>query len=68
MTSYYRWETRQIECPEEECRTNLLLTWDDSGARPLLRGVHCDNPRLRDLDNWECRWSCWDRIAPEQET
>jgi hypothetical protein len=42
-----------------------LIQWDDSGATPAVSGVRCNHPRLRDLDNWECQWSCWQEIAEQ---
>jgi hypothetical protein len=65
MSAGYRWQTCQVTCPEEGCAATLLVQWDDSGAEPLLTGIRCDHPRLRDLDNWECGWSCWAEIAAQ---
>jgi hypothetical protein len=65
MAAYYRWERRQVVCPEENCQASLLIQWDDSGATPAVSGVRCSHPRLRDLDNWECQWSCWQEIAEQ---
>lgn len=63
MAIQYRWERREIQCPEAERATSLLLTWSEEDERTALCSVSCDNPRLRDLDNWECHWSCWEQIA-----
>jgi hypothetical protein len=65
MAASYRWETRQVTCPEEGCPATLLVQWHDTETVSLLNGIHCDHPRLRDLDNWECRWSCWQEIADQ---
>lgn len=63
MAIQYRWERRQVQCPEEDRVSSLLLTWSEEDQRAVLCSVSCDNPRLRDLDNWECRWSCWEQIV-----
>jgi hypothetical protein len=64
MAEYYRWEMRQVTCPEEGCPAGLLLQWHYAGeAAPVLDGVECDHPRLKDLDNWECGWACWEKLA-----
>jgi hypothetical protein len=59
------WETRQMKCPEEGRMANLLIEWRDEEGKTVLKSLGCDNPRLRDLDNWECQWSCWEKIAGE---
>jgi hypothetical protein len=61
------WEVRQRRCADAECVANLLLEWRDLQGRSVLTGVSCDNPRLRDLDNWDCSGSCWEEIADEAE-
>lgn len=60
-------ETRQVKCPEEDRMASLLLEWHDEKGKQVLNSVVCDNPRLRDLDNWECEWSCWEKVAAEQK-
>ncbi len=63
MTRKSNWENREIECPEEKQTANILLEWQTEKGSKVLQGVCCDNPKLRDLDNWECKWSCWEKIA-----
>jgi hypothetical protein len=60
-----RWQTLQVTCPEEGCSATLLVEWDESGAEPVVSGIHCDHPRLKDLDNWSCGWSCWGEVAAQ---
>jgi hypothetical protein len=62
-----RYESRTIRCPEVDRTARLFIAWrvDESGA--TLRGVQCDNPRLSDLDNWNCGWSCLEGITPATE-
>ena len=67
MAANYRWETRQIRCPEAERRVGLLLAWEDIDERAVLCSVHCDNSSFRTLNNWECQWTCWDSLAGESE-
>ncbi len=67
MATQIRWETRQIQCLEQELCANLLIQWRDTESGTVLHSVSCDNPRLKDLDNWECRWSCWEQVASEGE-
>lgn len=57
-----RWEEKQVRCPEGKHTANLLIEWSQEGGQPVLKGISCDNPRLSDLDNWDCRWSCWEKI------
>jgi hypothetical protein len=68
MLKNARREMRQIECPEEKRTANVYLEWEDSWDKPMLNGICCDNPRLRDIDNWECEWSCWEQITGEEES
>jgi hypothetical protein len=59
-----RWQVVDMSCAEEGCPgTRLLLEWEEVEGKWTLSGVSCDNPRLKDLDNWECRWSCWEKAA-----
>jgi hypothetical protein len=62
MATNVRWQTQQVQCPEQKVQANLLIQWQDTGTESILRGVSCDHPRLRDLDNWECCWSCLEQI------
>ncbi len=65
MARFARWQVRKLTCPEAQGEVSLLLEWQGTVKRPVLAGVCCDNPRLRDLDNWECDWRCWERLATE---
>ena len=61
-----QWTTCRIDCPEDRGTGGLLLEWTEKEGKPVLTGVHCDNPHLKDLGGGDCGWSCWDRleIAP----
>ena len=62
-----RWETHTMTCPEDPDRTaSLLVEWDDEQDEPILKSISCDNPRLADIDNWDCKWSCWEKIRTAQ--
>ena len=55
-------ETIQIECSEEKRTATLLVRWEVDGDERRLVSVQCDNPKFHSIDNWECHWSCWDRV------
>ncbi len=55
-----------MECPEEQRTTKLLLEWISIEGKFLLNSIHCDHPGLRETDNWDCNWSCFERIPPEE--
>lgn len=61
-----RWKTFEMECPEEQRMAKLLLEWIPSEGNFLLNSIVCDHPRLRETDNWDCNWSCLERITPEK--
>jgi len=63
MGTRKRWLRQQITCKEADRETTLLIEWRYSGKRRTLHGISCDNPRLHDIDNWDCKWSCWKRIT-----
>lgn len=67
MADIARWEVRQIECPELNRVSSVLLEWRESRTGMILHGVQCDYARLKDLDNWQCRGACWEQIAADGE-
>ena len=56
------WERRTIECPEEKRTAKVLIEWQTEDGERLGKSMSCDNPRLRDIDNWDCHWSCWEAV------
>ncbi len=68
MVNRSTWTTRQIDCPEEGNVCNLLIEWQDEKGNAVPNSISCGNPKLKDLDNWACQWSCWDTIVKEQKT
>ncbi len=56
-----KWTMEKIKCPEGDYEARLLLEWDEEG-KGTLKGISCDNPRFAGLDNWDCTWSCWEKM------
>jgi hypothetical protein len=52
----------EFECLEEGRTAQLHLEWEQALGTRRLVGVHCDNPKLASLDNWQCSWSCWKKV------
>ena len=62
MTERSKWITRKMKCPEGDYKAELLVElWQEEGDE-MVKSIHCNNPRLSGLDNWDCRWSCWEKI------
>lgn len=64
MAKALKYERRTMECAEEHRTATLLLEWKEEGGKRTLVGVECDNPNLRGLEPYVCRWSCWHTLAP----
>jgi hypothetical protein len=62
MKDKIRRECRKIRCPEEDRTADLLIEWREQDGGEVIASVRCDNPRLRDLDNWDCRWTCMEAL------
>ncbi len=56
-----QWTTLRVKCPEGNYEARLLLEWD-AGGNKVLKGISCDNPKFAGLDNWDCKWSCWQKM------
>jgi len=67
MSKKLHWESRRVQCPEVGRKANLFIEWKQEHGKSTLSSISCDNPRLSDLDNWDCRWSCWEEIERETE-
>jgi hypothetical protein len=65
MARTTRWETRRVQCPEGKREAELFIEWGEERGTAVVKSVSCDNPRLADLDNWDCHWSCWEKITSE---
>lgn len=61
-----KWETQKRNCPEENTECSLLLEWRDENGETVLNGMSCGNHKLKDLNNWNCHWSCWENIVSGQ--
>lgn len=62
MAKTLKYERRAIQCAEEKRCATLLLEWREEGGKRILVGVECDNPKLRGLEPYVCRWSCWHQL------
>jgi hypothetical protein len=60
------WTTARVKCPEGNYEARLLLEWDSEGNE-VLKGISCDNPQFAGLDNWDCKWSCWQKMKSEKK-
>ena len=63
MEKQPKYEKRVVKCAEGDHIATLFIEWAEEAGKPVIHSITCDNPRLRDLDNWDCRWSCWEKIA-----
>ena len=62
MPSRRQWDVRKFECREQKRTAGLVIEWEKSAGRAKIKSICCDNPRFYDLNNWDCKWSCWERI------
>jgi hypothetical protein len=64
MDNPSEWESISLPCPENPDRTAILLVQkQEVDGEMVIKSISCDNPRLRDLDNWDCKWQCWEELA-----
>ncbi|MFH1843298.1 MAG: hypothetical protein ABIF77_08810 [bacterium] len=62
MSKKPRWESIRLHCAEEDRLATLLVEWQQTGGKATIKGISCDNPRLRNFDNWDCGWACWKEV------
>ncbi len=55
-------EERTINCLAEKRTAKLLIEWQEKDGTRVIRSMSCDNPKLKDLNNWDCHWSCWEAV------
>jgi hypothetical protein len=56
-------EAIEFECAEEGRTARLLVeVKHELGTRTVV-GIQCDHPKLSTLDDWQCCWSCWEKVA-----
>jgi hypothetical protein len=60
-------EILEMDCAEEGRRARLMVEWVEVNGERRLKGVQCDNPRFEDLANWQCEWSCWEKVKKLKE-
>ncbi len=51
-----------FNCLEEKRTAKLLIEWQEKDGKRVIKSMSCDNPKLKDLNNWDCHWSCWEAI------
>jgi|GEM_PF-2087614 len=56
-------EMIEFECAEEGRTARLLVELKQELGTRTVVGIQCDNPKLSSLDNWQCCWSCWQKVA-----
>ena len=61
MAAKSRWIKRTMKCPEGDYEAELLIEVREKDGIEVLNSVQCNNPKFRGLDNWDCRWSCWEK-------
>jgi len=67
MNQKSRWVTKKIKCPEVKRDAELLVELQEENGEDVVKSINCDNPRLADLDNWDCQWSCWDKVDEKKK-
>ncbi len=66
MAGSSKWTILDKECPEEKRKARLLLGWTSEEGEYLLTSIHCDHPRLKETDNWDCDWACVEEISSKE--
>ncbi len=67
MTADKKTEVVEHPCREEGRVAHLLVESVVVDGERTVTGVHCDNPKLQTLDQWQCEWSCLEEVAAEIE-
>ncbi len=67
MSTDSRWQLLDFECQEEQRVARLLVEWSSEEGRLFLNSIHCNHPRLKETDNWDCNWSCLEEITREEK-
>ena len=66
MAEKSRWVKRCLKCPEGDYEAELLVELRDEKGEEAVRSIQCNNPRLAGLDNWDCKWSCWEKLRESE--
>jgi hypothetical protein len=61
-----RWTTEKVKCPEGDHEARLLIELAPDGSGEV-KGISCDNPEFAGLDNWDCKWSCWEKMKAKKK-
>lgn len=62
-----QWVLRQMKCPEEKRKAELLLEWKVQRGRKVLKSISCDNPQLVDYSGRDCKWLCLKKISAKKK-
>jgi len=66
MSEKSKWAIRQMRCPEEKGKTELLIEWKVEKGKKVLHSISCDNPQLMDYSGADCQWLCMKRISAKK--
>jgi hypothetical protein len=66
MSEKSRWTLRQMMCPEEKGKAELLLEWRVQKGKKVLHSISCTHPQLMDYSGADCQWLCVKRIAAKK--
>jgi hypothetical protein len=67
MKQASKWSVRRMQCPEADCKTELLLEWKTEKGRKVLHSISCDHPRLLDYSGSDCQWHCLNKITAKKK-
>ena len=67
MSEKSKWMKSKIKCDETQREANLLIEVCKEKGKEVVKSVSCDNPRLADLNNWDCKWSCWNKALKRKK-
>ncbi len=66
MSERSKWTIREMKCPEEKGKAELLIEWKVKKGRKVLHSISCDHPQLMDYSGVDCQWLCMKKIAAKK--
>ena len=66
MSEKSKWTIREMKCPEEKGKAELLIEWKVEKGKKVLHSISCDHPQLMDYSGMDCQWLCMKRIAAKK--
>jgi hypothetical protein len=66
MSEKSKWSIREMKCPEEKGKAELLIEWKVEKGKKVLHSISCDHPQLMDYSGMDCQWLCMERIAAKK--